>query len=112
MTNGNAQKAGDLDEDSYLQFLLAHIDPRFESDTNMDVGEVMIALAYPVVVVIPSRAERDECSVDVTQAGVEIEEDCYPLKQFLERFPQVARLVVEAHNELRNSYLKWHGSSG
>lgn len=76
----------------------------------MEVGKIFIALAYPVIVVIGSTPGRQRCSVDVSQPGFHVEPDCYPIKQFLERFPHVCRLVVEAHQELLRDYLAWQDS--
>lgn len=95
------------ERDPYLEFFLAHIDPMYAEDTNADIGLVFVALAYPWILVVGPPLEYDRCLVDVTQLGFHAEPDGYPLKKFLERFPQVCQGVIRAHAELSLSFMRW-----
>lgn len=98
--------------DPYLNFFLEHIDPKFSSDTNSDIGPMFVGLAYPSVVIIGSFPDFLRCEVDVLQPDFDVEPDRYPLKEFLEQFPCVCRELVESHHELKNTYLRWAGKAG
>jgi hypothetical protein len=108
--NPSAQAVGAIGADAqlpHLRFLLAHIDPRFADDTNTDVGPILIALAYPHIIVIGASPKFLRRDVDVSQPGFHVEADCYPLKQFLERFPHLCQQIVERHVELLGIYKNW-----
>ncbi|MFC5768298.1 hypothetical protein [Thauera sinica] len=94
--------------DRYLAFFAAHIDPAFREDTNTRIGNTLIALAYPDVILIGPPPFFRNAVVDVRKEGLEIEPDEYPLYRFLDENPEICERLVRDHEELGRFFARWN----
>lgn len=78
----------------YIQFLFADEQPAFFVDTNLTLGDIFIALAYPTLIV---EVGGGKIEIDCQQPDFYAEPDEYPLYQFLSLYPQFAEQIVRCH---------------
>ena len=91
----------------YLEFFEAHIDPVFRKDTNKTIGDTLIALAYPNLILIGPPPKFDDLIIDVKKEGLEIESDKYSLYQFLKENPEFCESMIVNHKGLREIFNGW-----
>ncbi|MBU9146905.1 hypothetical protein KTD26_30830 [Burkholderia multivorans] len=78
----------------YVQFLFANEQPAFFVDTNLTLGDIFIALAYPSLYV---EVGGQKIAIDGQQPDFHAEPDEYPLYAFLSFYPQFAEQIVRCH---------------
>jgi len=78
----------------YIQFLFENEQPSFFVDTNLTLGDIFIALAYPSLYV---EVDGQKIVIDCQQQGFHAEPDEYPLYAFLSLYPQFAEQIVRCH---------------
>lgn len=91
----------------HFAFFEAQIKPVFRKDTNTTIGDTLIALAYPQVILIGPAPYFADAVVDVKKDGVEIEPDKYPLYRFLSENPEFCQTIIESHGSLLASFNAW-----
>ncbi|SFD52606.1 hypothetical protein SAMN04489710_10368 [Paracidovorax konjaci] len=91
----------------YLAFFEAHVDPLFRKDTNKTIGDTLIALAYPNLIIIGPPPQFADLIIDVNKEGLVIEPDKYPLYQFLEENPEFCESMILRHAGLREIFEEW-----
>lgn len=82
---------------TYLSFFEAHIKQEFRKDTNTMIGDAMIALAYPSLIIIGPPPYFKDAVIDVKKVGLEIEPDKYSLFQFFVENPEFCKAAIESH---------------
>ena len=92
---------------SHFAFFENHIKPVFRKDTNTTIGDTLIALAYPQVILIGPAPYFVDAVVNVKKEGVEIEPDKYPLYRFLSENPKFCQAIIESHADLLASFSAW-----
>ncbi|WP_249176554.1 hypothetical protein [Burkholderia vietnamiensis] len=80
--------------DPYVQFLFANEPATFLVDTNLTLGAIFIALAYPSLYV---EVGGQKIVIDGQQPDFHAEPDEYPLYAFLSLYPQLAEQIVRCH---------------
>ncbi|UQP02904.1 hypothetical protein L0Z36_26165 [Burkholderia multivorans] len=78
----------------YLQFLFSAEPAEFFVDTNLTLGDIFIALAYPSLYV---EVGGQKIAIDGQQPDFHAEPDEYPLYAFLSLYPQLAEQIVRCH---------------
>lgn len=78
----------------YVQFLFANEPAAFLVDTNLTLGGIFIALAYPSLYV---EVGGQKIVIDGQQPDFHAEPDEYPLYAFLILYPQLAEQIVRCH---------------
>ncbi|MGE1002675.1 hypothetical protein [Ralstonia pseudosolanacearum] len=78
----------------YVQFLFANEQPAFFVDTNLTLGAIFIALAYPSLYV---EVGGQKIVIDAQQPDFHAGADEYPLYAFLSFYPQFAEQIVRCH---------------
>ncbi|GKS97666.1 hypothetical protein [Acidovorax sp. SUPP2825] len=93
---------------AHLKFFKFHSDPNLVNDTNISIGDYLIALAYPSIFIItPSREEKE---VKVNKPGLSIEPDSYSIQAFLNENPEFCETVIEADEGLSKFFKNWSAS--
>lgn len=87
-----------------LRFFQDAIPEPFKSDSNADIGEVFIALAYPQILIWDG---PNQCVVDCRQDGFLAESDCYSLLALLEQFPSLCEAILAASPGVRAAYASY-----
>lgn len=82
---------------NHFSFFENHIRPKFRMDTNTVIGETMIALAYPSLIIIGPPPFFKDAVIDVKKEGLEIEPDKYSLFQFLVENPEFCKIAIESY---------------
>lgn len=91
----------------HLSFFEAHIEPYLREDTNASIGGILIALAYPQVILIGPPPLFADTVVDVATAGFWAEPDAYPLFRFLSDNPAACEKIVNGHEALAKYFRGW-----
>lgn len=82
---------------NHVSFFEMHIKPKFRKDTNTVIGETMIALAYPTLIIIGPPPFFEDAVIDVKKEGLNIEPDNYSLFQFLVENPEFCKIAIESY---------------
>lgn len=85
---------------NYVSFFEKYIKQEFRKDTNTVIGETMIALAYPSLIIIGPPPYFKDAVIDVKKDGLNIEPDKYSLFQFLIENPEFCKITIESHSGL------------
>ena len=80
--------------DQYVQFLFENEPIAFLVDTNLTLGDIFIALAYPSLYV---EVGGQKIVIDAQQPDSHAGADEYPLYAFLSFYPQFAEQIVRCH---------------
>lgn len=90
---------------THLEFFNFHSDPNFFNDTNISIGDYLIALAYPSIFIItPSREEKE---VNVKKFGLNITPDSYSIQAFFNENPEFCEAVIDADQGLDKLFEEW-----
>lgn len=86
---------------NYVSFFEKYIKQEFRKDTNTVIGQTMIALAYPSLIIIGPPPYFKDAVIDVKKAGLNIEPDKYSLFQFLIENPEFCKITIESYSEFK-----------
>ena len=92
---------------NYLSFFESNIEPHLRQDTNTRIGGVLIALAYPNVILIGPPPLFCDSIVNVEKPGFWVEPDSYPLLSFLKENPEVCEKIITSHEGLASQFKNW-----
>jgi len=87
-----------------LTFFQQAIPESFKNDSNADIGDVFIALAYPEILI---RDATGDCVIECQQDGFHAEADDFPLLIFLEMFPTICDLLIAESSALKQRYERY-----
>lgn len=86
---------------NYVSFFEKYIKQEFRKDTNTIIGETMIALAYPSLIIIGPPPYFKDAVIDVKKDGLNIEPDKYSLFQFLIENPEFCKITIESYSDFK-----------
>ncbi|GKS87651.1 hypothetical protein AVMA1855_25885 [Acidovorax sp. SUPP1855] len=93
---------------AHLEFFKFYNDPKLVNDTNISIGDYLIALVYPSIFIItPSREEKE---VNVNKPGLTIKPDSYPIQAFFNENPEFCEAVIETDEGLSKFFEDWSAS--
>lgn len=93
---------------THLEFFNFHSDPNLVNDTNISIGDYLIALAYPsIFITTPSREEKE---LNVNKSGLTIKPDSYSIQAFFNENPEFCESVIETDEGLSKLFEDWSAS--
>lgn len=91
----------------YFQFISENINNKFKKDTINRIGPYWLYLVYPEIIVESQYPYNHRASTDVKVDGLHIEEDSYPLFQFLQEHQEFCEPVVKSLPYLNFLFEAW-----
>lgn len=93
--------------DLYLEFFKSHAIEESSNDCSIQMGDVLVVLAYPIVIIIGPPPWFHDSVIDVKNDDLTIELGKYPIVKFLTQNPDVCTRIVEEHQGLKNLFNEW-----
>lgn len=95
----------------YLEFFKRYSTEDNYNDCSIQVDDILVVLAYPIVILIGSAPTFHDSVIDVKKDGLNTELGKYPIFEFLTQNPDVCTRIVEGHQGLKNLFNEWEKKS-
>lgn len=97
---------------TFLKFFKSYTTEDTLNDCSIQVDDILVVLAYPMVILIGPAPTFHDSEIDVKKEGLNVGLGKYPIMKFLDENPDSCMKIVKGHAGLERLFNKWKKEQG